>query len=393
MDILENKETQLFREEVRTWLAENTPREKRPLDGQMQRAFDVAWQKRQWDGGWAGIAWPTEFGGRGLSLIQLAIWYEEYSRAGAPPSGAMFVGLSHAGPTLTVKGTTEQKAFHLPKILRGEAVWCQGFSEPGAGSDLASLRTRAEIDGDHLVINGSKIWTTYGNLADYQELLVRTDPAAPKHRGISWVICDMKAPGIDIRPIRAMSGLTHFCQVFYDNVRIPLSNVVGDVNAGWATAMTTLGFERGTALIAHQIELSRTVERLVEVARTVPAADGRRKAIEDDAIAAELAGLSAEVAALRSMSALNISRAMHSDVPGPEGNLAALHFGELIRRLYAFGFKLMGPAALEQEGPAGDWPLEYLEGFKWAIGGGTSEIRRNTIGERVLGLPKQGRAS
>lgn len=389
MRIIETPEAAAFREEVRTWLDANVPREKRPPDGPQMRAFDMAWQRAQYEGGWAGISWPEEYGGRGLSLVQQMIWHEEYSRAGAPSSGNMFIALSHAGPTLIVKGSEDQKAYHLPRILKGEATWCQGFSEPGAGSDLGSLKTRAEIDGDHLVVNGSKIWTTYAPGADFQELLVRTDPAgAKKTAGISWVIADMKAPGIEIRPIRAMSGITHFAQVFYDNARIPLTSVVGGLNNGWAVAMTTLGFERGTAGIAHQIELSRTVERLVAIAREVAAPDGRRRAIEDDAVAADLATLRAEVAALRSMTALSISRNMREAVPGPEGNLVALQFGELTRRVHLFALRLLGPQGLERESDYGEWPLDYLECFKWAIGGGTTEIRRNAIAERLLGLPR-----
>jgi alkylation response protein AidB-like acyl-CoA dehydrogenase len=352
------------------------------------REFDLAWQRSQYAGGWAGLAWPAEFGGRGATLLQQLIWYEECARARAPPPGSMFVALSHAGPTLITAGTAEQKAWHLPRILRGEAVWCQGFSEPSAGSDLSSLRCRAELDGDHLVVNGTKIWTTYGPVADFQELLVRTDPAAARHKGISWVICDMRSPGIDIRPIKAMSGLAHFAQVFYDNVRIPRSNVVGELNAGWRVAMTTLGFERGTGMMAHQLELSATVERLLVIARTTPAGGkAGRKLIDDGATASMLAQLRAEVAALRSLTIASISRALREPVPGPEGNIVSLYFGELSRRVYQAALDLLGPEGLEH-GAGEDWPLQYLEAFKWAIGGGTSEVRRNTIGERMLGLPK-----
>jgi len=388
MRIIETAQTRDFRQEVRDWLQTNGPREKRPPDGAAMRAFDMAWQAKQFDGGWAGISWPQEYGGRGLPLVEQMIWHEEYSRSGAPSSGNMFVALSHAGPTLINEGSEVQKAYHLPRILRGEVTWCQGFSEPGAGSDLGALNTRAEIDGDHLVVNGSKIWTTYAPGADFQELLVRTDPGAGKHKGITWVICPMNTPGVEVRPIRAMSGITHFAQCFYDNVRIPLANVVGGLNNGWRVAMTTLGFERGTANIAHQIELSRTVEKLVEIAAQIDAPEGGRRAIADDAIAAELATLRAEVAALRSMTALTISRNMRQAVPGPEGNLVALQFGELIRRVMDFALRLLGPRGLERDSEFGEWPLEYLEAYKWAIGGGTSEIRRNAIGERLLGLPK-----
>jgi alkylation response protein AidB-like acyl-CoA dehydrogenase len=223
MQIIASRELESFRSECRDWLAQNVPREKRPPEGLAMRQFDRAWQRRQFDGGWAGVSWPKEFGGRGASVLEQLIWYEECARGHAPPPGAMFVGLSHAGPTLITSASDAQKAFHLPRILNGDAVWCQGFSEPGAGSDLAALRCRGEIDGDHLVVNGTKIWTSYGHHADYQELLIRTDQNALRHKGISWVICDMKLPGIEIRPIEAMSGQTQFAQIFYDNVRIPLS--------------------------------------------------------------------------------------------------------------------------------------------------------------------------
>ena len=380
MHIISSPDLDRFREESRDWLAANLPREPRPLEGEAMRDFDLAWQRRQYEGGWAGISWPKEFGGRGASVLEQLIWHEEYARAGAPPSGSMFVALSHAGPTLIVSGSDDQKTRHLPTILKGEENWCQGFSEPGAGSDLASLTCRAEIDGDQLVVNGTKIWTSYGHLAVWQELLVRTDPDLPRHKGISWVICDMRSPGVEVRPIKAMSGLTHFAQVFYDNVRIPLSNVVGEINGGWKVAMTTLGFERGTGTIAHQIELANVVDRLIAAARRGPGG-------LDEAAGAELAQLKSEVMALRSLTVAQVSRGLHEAVPGPEGNIVALYFGELSRRVNGYAFELLGPAALERSGDR-DWPLHYLESFKWAIGGGTSEIRRTAIGERVLGLPK-----
>lgn len=384
MQIIASKQLDDFRSECRDWLADNIPREVRPPEGPAMQEFDRAWQRRQFDGGWAGISWPKAFGGRGASVLEQLIWYEECTRAHAPSTGAMFVALSHAGPTLITSASDAQKAFHLPRILKGEAIWCQGFSEPSAGSDLASLRCRADLDGDDLVVNGTKIWTSFGQHADYQELLVRTDQQALRHRGISWVICDMKLPGIDIRPIKAMSGLTQFAQVFYDNVRIPCSNLIGQINAGWSVAMTTLGFERGTGMIAHQLELSSTVDRLIRDAHDMRAG---QTAAKSDSMYGTLAELRAETAALRSLTVASISRAVHSSVPGPEGNVVSLHFGELIRRVYQAALDLYGAAGLERNS-RDDWPLRYLECFKWAIGGGTSEVRRNAIGERMLGLPK-----
>ncbi|TZG24728.1 acyl-CoA dehydrogenase family protein [Sphingomonas montanisoli] len=379
MKIIDSAELDAFREEVRDWLADNVPKDPRPHDGAAMRDFDLAWQRRQYDGGWAGISWPKEYGGRGASVLETLIWHEEYARANGPVSGSMFVALSHAGPTLINSGNEAQKQRYLPAILKGEENWCQGFSEPSAGSDLSALKCRAVIDGDHLVVNGTKIWTTYGHLAKQQELLVRTDPDLPRHKGISWVICDMETPGVEVRPIKAMSGLTHFAQTFYDDVRIPLSNVVGEVNGGWKVAMTTLGFERGTGTVPHQIELSKRTDDMI--------AEAKAKGLLDDATGADLATLKAEVAALRSLTVAQISRGMSEAVPGAEGNIVALQFAELTRRVNGYALELFGPAALERGGHP-DYPLEYLECFKWGIGGGTNEIRRNAIGERVLGLPK-----
>ena len=384
MHLIASPELDQFRTQCRDWLADNVPPGERPSEGAALREYDRDWQRRQFDGGWAGISWPSEYGGRGASVLEQLIWHEEYARAGAPPSASMFVALSHAGPTLIVSGSEAQKTRHLPTILNGEENWCQGFSEPGAGSDLASLKCRAELDGDHLVVNGTKIWTTYAEHAVWQELLVRTDPDLPRHKGLSWVICDMRSPGIDIRPIKAMSGLTHFAQVFYDDVRIPLGNVVGEINGGWKVAMTTLGFERGTGTIAHQIELANAVERMIATARSM---SGGGPSDGDEAVMAELATLKSEVMALRSLTVGSVSRGMRETVPGPEGNIVALYFAELTRRVNGFAFDLLGPAALERGG-AHDWSLHYLESFKWGIGGGTIEIRRNAIAERMLGLPK-----
>lgn len=380
-----------FREEVRAWLRANVPRGKRPRAGTALREYDLDWQRRQYEGGWAGISWPREYGGRGLTLAQQVIWYEECAAADAPVGGSTFVGLSHAGPTLIVRGTEEQKRFHLPKILKGEAVWCQGFSEPNAGSDLASLKTRAHVDGEHLVVNGSKIWTSYAALADWQELLVRTDATAQRHKGLTWVICDMRAPGITIRRIPTMSGTGNLCQVFYDDVRLPLANIVGELNGGWDVSMTTLGFERGTAFIAHQIHLAAILEKVFLMARHLRGPDGCCPAIEDGAVAERLLELRAEVAALRAMTHLSVSRGARQSVPGAEGNLIALCYAELSKRVYAFAVELLGNEALETHAGNPDWLTDYLDAFKNTIAGGTSEIRRNVIAERHLGLPRGAR--
>jgi alkylation response protein AidB-like acyl-CoA dehydrogenase len=379
-----------FREEVRTWLAEHKPTERRPEEAEAIRAYDLDWQRTQYEGGWAGIAWPKEYGGRGLSLIEQLIWYEEYGRAGLPSLDSTFVGLNHAGPTLIERASDEQKSAHLPPILRGEVVWCQGFSEPEAGSDLASLRTRAVLDGDELVVSGQKIWTSSANLADWQELLVRTDTTVPKHKGITWVICDMHSPGIDVRPIETMDGEHEFCEVFYDDVRIPLSNVVGEVNQGWSVAMSTLSFERGTAFTAGQVRLASTVEHLIALAAERPGPSRRGSALDDEELSRRLATLRSEVAALRALTYSAISRSARQGTPGPEGSILKLYYSELQKRVARLSMDLLGADALRRTSrwAAGGWTGDYLHSFASTIGGGTSEVQRNIIGDRVLGLPR-----
>jgi alkylation response protein AidB-like acyl-CoA dehydrogenase len=318
------------------------------------------------------------------------IWFEEYGRTGLPGINACFVGLSHAGPTLITRASEEQKQFHLPKILGGDVVWCQGFSEPEAGSDLASLKTRAVVDGDELVVTGQKIWTSYADVSDYQELLVRTDPDVAKHKGITWVVCDMKSPGIDIRPIETMDGEEEFCEVFYNEVRIPLKNVVGDVNDGWSVAMSTLAFERGTAFTVNQVRLATVVEDLIEEAKHRTGPDGRRPAIADDEIARRLGRARASVASLRAMTYRGISRGLRSGTPGAEGSIIKLYYADVVKEVFKLAFDIVGINGLEHihRGAPGGWSGSYLYSMSQGIGGGTSEIQRNIIGERVLGLPR-----
>ncbi len=209
------QDDEIFRLQARKWLLAIVPRERAPYEGPAARAFAQAWLSRCHRDGWSGIGWPKEYGGRGLPPEKILLWYEEYVRARAPSVlDCTFVGLNHAGPTLIACGTEEQKAYHLPRILTGDSIWCQGFSEPGSGSDLASLSTTGVVEGDHLVVNGQKIWTSYADIADFQELLIRTEPGSKRHKGLSWVICDMRSEGITVRPIRNMAGATHFAEVF-----------------------------------------------------------------------------------------------------------------------------------------------------------------------------------
>ena len=381
MDILFSPEEQSFREQCRDWLHANVPAERRPMDAAEAIAFDKAWQRRLFDAGWAGINWPVEYGGRGLSIVQQVIWLEEYAKAHAPWIGANFVGINHGGPTLILNASEAQKEYHLPRILRGEAIWCQGFSEPGAGSDLAGIKTRARIEGDELVINGTKIWTSFAHVADWQELVVRTEDGSQRHKGLSWVICSMHAPGIEVRPIRKMSGQVEFAQVFYDDVRVPLSDVVGGLGNGWKVAMSTLSFERGTGFIADQVKQSQEIEALLERARATGA-------MRDDRIADQLAQLRAEVAALRAMTYRNISEVVRSGQPGPEASVIRLFTSELGQRLERMALLLAGEAILDFRYGEDDLVADYLRGFAATIAGGTAQIQRDIIAERLLGLPK-----
>jgi alkylation response protein AidB-like acyl-CoA dehydrogenase len=365
-----------FRQEARRWLEANVPTEPSPEDGPASRDYVLAWQRAQADGGWAGLAWPTAVGGRGLSVMEQIVWFEEYARAGAPsPLNASFVGLNHAGPTLIACGSAEQKAFHLPKILAGEVIWCQGFSEPGAGSDLGSLKTRGRVEGDELIIEGQKLWSSFADVADWQELLIRTDPGAKTSSALSWVICPMTAAGITVRPIRTMAGPRKYCEVFYDSVRVPLSNVVGGLNNGWATAMSTLSFERGTAALALLIGLTIKVEKLLG---DCPA--------DRPEMRARIAQLRAEGAAIRATTyrfALN----SENSVPDASGSIMRLAFAEFAQRVTAAAIDLYGLDAPEVIGSAA-WGHDYLDAFSETIAGGAAEIQRNIIAERVLGLPK-----
>lgn len=372
MQLTQSDDDREFRRTASEWLATNTPRSRAPQDGWAAREFATSWLARCHAGGWSGISWPQVFGGRGLPPQRLIAWYEEYVRARAPSVlDCSFVAVNHAGPTLIACGSDEQKSFHLPRILEGRSIWCQGFSEPGAGSDLASLTSAGHIEGDELVVNGQKIWTSFADIADYQELLIRTEPGSRRHQGLSWVICDMRSPGITVRPIRNMAGAVHFAEVFYDNVRIPLSNVVGRLHDGWRVAMATLAFERKTAAIGLQMDLSVKVEDLIALASAPPGSS----------MADRLSGLRAEAAALRSMTYRSLLRAPRTP---SDGSMMRLCFAELAQRVYRTAADILGPCILRADA----WAHDYLESYSETIAGGAAEIQRNIIAERVLGLPR-----
>jgi alkylation response protein AidB-like acyl-CoA dehydrogenase len=267
--------------------------------------------------------------------------------------------------------------------LRGETVWCQGFSEPASGSDLASLSCKGVIDGDEIVVTGSKIWTSYAHLADYQELLVRTEPDSQRHGGISWVICDMHAPGITVTPIPFVNGVHHFNQVFYDEVRIPIRNVVGELNGGWKVAMATLSFERGTAFTQSQVELAMMVDELIERAQTRTRPDGK-PGFGDMELGRRLSMLRAETAALRAMTYAAVSRNLRREQPGPDGSLLKVQLTRLKLEAEAISFELLGPHQAIRSLVTD----KYLHNFASGVGGGTDEIQKNIIAQRVLGLPR-----
>ena len=387
-----------FRENLRGWLAQTLPTlPARPHrdDWPARRRFDTGWQRRLFDAGYAGVDWPAEHGGRGASPTEQLIFLEETAAARAPYVGANFVGLLHAGPTLIMAGTEAQRAAHLPRILRGDEVWCQGFSEPDAGSDLASLRTRAVRDGDDYVVNGRKLWTSMAQVADYCELLVRTDQEAVPHRGISWLILPMDTPGVQIRPLRTAGGSSEFSELILDDVRVPVANRVGAENEGWRVAMVTFSFERGTAFIGEVVESRNILAELAAIARATPVPGGGT--LWDDAALRRDAGrLSAEVHGLWALIRMNVSQASAGIVPERGASVFKLRFTENRQRIGDLAAHVLGRAALaisDLPGRAGNGHLveDRITTLAYTIAAGTSQIQKNILAERALGLPKEPR--
>ncbi|MER6311908.1 acyl-CoA dehydrogenase family protein [Streptomyces sp. NPDC001657] len=375
MDLAYTEEEEDFRARLRGWLAgvlPTLPPRPDPLDWPGRRAYDTAWQRMLYDAGYADVHWaaaPT------LRLIFL----EETERAGAPYVGANFVGLLHAGPTIAAEGTEAQKRRWLPPVLRGEEIWCQGFSEPEAGSDLASLRTRAVRDRDAYVVTGTKIWTSHAEVADWCELLVRTDPAAPRHRGITWLAMPMDAPGITVRPLRTLAGSTEFAEMFLDGVRVPVDCRVGAENDGWRVTMVTLSFERGTAFVGEVVACRRV---LTEVARRARA-NGRW---DDTVLRRRLGRLNAEFAALWRLTQWNVSEAqLRGGGPGTGGSVFKLRYSHARQELYDAAAEVLGAGAWDADE---EWTADRLSSLSYTIAAGTSQVQQNIIAERILGLPK-----
>jgi len=389
MDLNLTPNEQKFRDAFREWLRANLPAPWQGNTNSEDRSDYIRylreWQQKLYLGGWAGISWPQQFGGRGASLMEQAIFQEELARANAPQLIGT-IGLSLVGPTIIAMGTDEQKARYLAPILSGEEIWCQGFSEPNAGSDLASLSTKAVRDGNDFVVNGQKIWTSFAQLADWCLQLVRTDSEAPKHKGITCLLVDMRSEGISVRPLRQMSGDSGFNEVFFSNVRIPVSQVLGTVNQGWTTAITALMNERANLGTAAQVVFKRNLEALIDRARTIQR--NGSNATKDPIVRQKLAQAHLELEILR----LNTNRALTSltktGIPGPEGSIQKLYWSEWNQRLQQTAQEILGPFGQLLDFDKGTWQYGYLRSRGNTIEAGTSEIQRNIIAERVLGFPK-----
>ena len=395
MDFSLTPAEEAFRDELREWLAKHLTDDLKiddPSDDRVasdRETFERRrrWQRKMAEAGWVGISWPKDYGGRGASIMEQAIFEEEYYRARGPILPG-YSGVMLCGPTIIHMGSEAQKKRFLPRILTADDIWCQGYSEPNAGSDLASLRTRAEDRGDHFVINGQKVWTSGAHYADWIFVLVRTDPDAPKHKGITYLLLDMKTPGITVRPLVLLNGHRHFNEVFFDNVRGEKDLVVGKINEGWRVSVTTLMFERsGGGGRGHD----QQVERLIALARSLPADGGT--AWDDPLVRQQLAQLLIECEALRLTRLRSLTRQLRGEPPGPEGSILKLYGSELGVRIADVAGALLGQRALLNGSladvpDAARWYNRVLSARQYTLAGGTSEIQRNIIGERVLGLPK-----
>jgi alkylation response protein AidB-like acyl-CoA dehydrogenase len=393
MDFSYSPEEEQFRRHVRSWLEANAPADMRAgqdedlaPDTRWQR--QKAWHKKLHEGEWIGIWWPKEYGGRGASVIEQVIFNEELAQMGLS-SGVNMSGVTLLGPTLIHLGTEEQKQRFLPKILPADEIWCQGYSEPGSGSDLASLQTRAVEDGDHFVVNGQKVWTSWAQHSDWIFLLVRTDPNAPKHQGISYLLVDMHSPGITVRPLVQINGDSEFNEVFFEDVRVPKKNLVGDLNRGWMVAVTTLMYERVATGSFYRFE--KTLGQLCDLAKRTEL--NGKPAAEDTSVRQQLAQFAIEAEAIKYNDLRRLTRRLKGMPPGPEGSISKINTTELNMRICNFAMELLGPYAILEKGSPfaidhARWSYRMLGARAGTIAAGTNEIQRGIIGERELGLPK-----
>ncbi len=395
MDFTLTPEQEAFRAEVRAWLKANLPPDwaSRPVtDVPRSEMYELGrlWQRKLYEAGFLGLTWPKEYGGRGLTWMEELIFHEELVLHRAPPP-LNILGLGMAGPTIIAYGTEAQKRRYLQKILTCEEIWCQGYSEPNAGSDLAALQTRAVQEGDHFVVNGQKVWTSLAHIADWMMLLARTDPAAPRHRGITYFLVDMHSPGITVRPLRQITGDAEFNEVFFENVRVPASNILGGLHQGWQVGITTLMYERLALGFGLQARFQIALEAVLGLARRTMR-DGR-PASKDPVMRQKLAQLVIDNAVFKYTGARAITRLLKGELPGPEASAGKIWWCERHQALQEVAQELLGPYGQLGRGSPwavdqGIWSYSFLRSRANSIEGGTTEIQRNIIGERVLGLPK-----
>jgi alkylation response protein AidB-like acyl-CoA dehydrogenase len=390
MDLNLTPDEQRFRDELRAWFHAHRPE---PWHGalkdaesrQAYYAYLRAWQRALFEGGWAGVAWPAPYGGRGASMIEQAIFQEELARADAPDRLGV-IGEGLVGPTIIALGTEEQKQRFLPAILSGEHIWCQGFSEPNAGSDLAAIGTRAVLDGETYVVNGQKIWTSFAHVADWCMLLVRTNPDLPRHKGLTCLLVDMKSEGIEVRPLRMMSGDAGFNEVFFTNVHVPAAHLLGRAEEGWTTAMVALGNERANLGTGMYVIFKRNLDALIDLARTT-----RRQGqplITDPLVRQKLAQADLELEVFRLNTLRSLSRMSKTGTAGPEGSVLKLYWSEMNQRIAQTALEVLGPEAHQWDFDGGKWAYQYLRSRGNSIEAGTSEVQRNILAQRVLGLPR-----
>ena len=388
-----DRDDQRWADELDDWLTRSWPAHATAIaaaTGREREAALRAWQSELAGARYAAIGWPEQYGGRAATTTQQLVYFLTMGQhRAAPPTGR--IGLNLCGPTLMSHGTTEQREAFLRPMLHGEHVWCQGFSEPGAGSDLASLRTRAQLDGDHLVVTGQKIWTSGADRADWMFALVRTDPAAPKRDGISFVLIPMDAPGVEVRPIKQISGDSGFSEVFLDEVRVPLTHVVGGLDNGWAVTRTTLANERALLFLGQQVALTSTMRKIIRQAREV--LPGVAPAKDDHALRDRIAEAWIETELVRINGMRNLVKVLDGQNPGPEGAMSKL-FGQHVEQVvHELALDVGGGRSVLERGADeapydGKWALGWLRTRASTIGGGTSEIQRNILSERVLGMPR-----
>jgi alkylation response protein AidB-like acyl-CoA dehydrogenase len=382
MDLTLSPSEEAFRDELRAWLEANDPGPG-PEGDDAGFEFRRGWQRKLNDEGLAGISWPAEYGGRGATLIEQAIFNEETVRS-RTPQAANVLALAMGGPTVIAHGTEDQRKRYLPPILSAEEIWCQGFSEPDSGSDLASLKTRAVRDGDEWVVTGQKVWTTIAHHAKWCMLVARTNPDAPKHKGLTYFLMDMEQDAVQVRPLRQITGEAEFNELFIEEARIPNENIIGGEGNGWAVAITTLMHERATLAFGLQVAVQIAIGELIEKARDTRGANGSA-ASEDPVIRQRLSQLMIEAEVLRLNAYRGLTAIMRNGVPGPEGSLGKWHWSEVNQSLTELAMDIAGPHAMLTED---EWTYRFLRARANSIEGGTTEILRNIVAERVLGLPR-----